>query len=148
MGEISTNRILDGISLAIRAAYPDAHIASEEIKQGIMLPAFVITLSSSEQKCAPCGRIKMRADFEVRYFPEGGDRQSCHDAADVLYGALRRIRLASGDGLWGTRMSFNVCDGVLHFFVSYSCVGMRAGDEKELMGELFDSVELSFNGEF
>ena len=148
MGEISTNKILDGISLSIRAAYPDAHIASEEIKQGLSLPAFIITLSSSEQKCAPCGRIKMRCDFEVRCFPKEENRQACHDAAAVLYERLGRIRLLSGDELWGTRMSCAVRDGVLHFFVSYGCVGMRESDEKELMGELCGSVELSFDGEF
>ena len=44
MAEISTNIILDGITLALRSAFPGSHIESNAVKQGLRQPAFIVLL--------------------------------------------------------------------------------------------------------
>ena len=41
MAEINTNIILDGITLALRKAFPESHIESDTVKQGLRPPASV-----------------------------------------------------------------------------------------------------------
>ena len=50
MSEINTGKILDGITLALRAAYPDCQIESDTIEQGLTPPAFLVVLVSAEQE--------------------------------------------------------------------------------------------------
>ena len=47
MSEINTGKILDGITLALRAAYPDCQIESDTIEQGLTPPAFLVVLVSA-----------------------------------------------------------------------------------------------------
>ena len=39
MSEINTNMVLDGITLALRLAYPGSHIESDSVEQGLETPA-------------------------------------------------------------------------------------------------------------
>ena len=48
MAEISTNIILDGITLALRSAFPGSHIESNAVKQGLRQPAFIVLLVNAE----------------------------------------------------------------------------------------------------
>ncbi|MBQ4250071.1 MAG: hypothetical protein II705_08525 [Clostridia bacterium] len=145
MAEISTNIILDGITLCLREVYPDRLIASDAVEQGFLAPAFIVTLVSGERKPALGRRVRLRADFEVRSFPALG-REECYETADALFSALGRIRLKTGDELWGTDMSFKVEDGILHFFVSYACFAFPGEDDGELMEKMESRVRLSFDG--
>ena len=49
MAEISTNIIRDGITLALRAEYPEAHLEADKVKQGLRPPAFIVRLVDSSQ---------------------------------------------------------------------------------------------------
>lgn len=118
MAEISTNIVLDGITLALREAYPDAHIESDAIKQGLRPPAFIAQLVNAEAESYPSGRRKRTPRFDILYFPQEG-REECYRVADNLCTVLELIELPGGDKLRGTDMSFETVDGVLHFLVSY-----------------------------
>lgn len=131
MAEISTNLILDGITLALRAAFPNAHIESNAVKQGLSPPAFIVLLVSAEIAAYPMQRQRRSPRFDVLYFPAEG-REDCYDVADTLHETLEVITLSSGDALRGTDMSFEVTDGVLHFLVSYNHFTYRPVEETNM----------------
>lgn len=119
MSEINTNKVLDGISLALRAAYPDSHIEAESIPQGLKSPAFILQLVSSGQNASGKQRWRRLPRFDILYFPEKG-REECYARADELCSVLEVITLPGGDMLRGTDITFEVVDNVLHFLVSYN----------------------------
>lgn len=118
MAEISTNIILDGITLALRAAFPDSLIEVNAIKQGLNPPAFIVLMVSSEHEAYPNNRRKHQPRFDVVYFPKAG-REECYEVADQLTEVLEVIDLPGGDKLRGTDISIEVSADVLHVLVSY-----------------------------
>lgn len=131
MAEVSTNIVLDGITLALREAYPDAHIESNAVKQGLRPPAFIVHLVNAEVEAYPAGRAKRLPRFDVLYFPQKG-REECYGVADNLCTVLELIELPGGDKLRGTDMSFEVTDDVLHFLVSYNHFVYKQIDEVKM----------------
>lgn len=134
MAEISTNIILDGITLALRKAFPESHIESNTIKQGLRQPAFLVLLVTAQIAKQPSNRKKRLARFDITYFPKCG-REECYAVADTLGEILALIDLPSGDKLHGTDMDFSLTDGVLHFLVSYNHF-TREQTEEERMEKL------------
>lgn len=118
MSEISTNLILDGITLALRASYPNSHIESDTIHQGLTAPAFLVQLVSMEQVARVGLRWQRVPRFDVIYFPVNG-KEECYATADMLCMVLELITLPGGDKIRGTDMSYTVEDDVLHFLISY-----------------------------
>lgn len=119
MAEISTNIILDGITLALRAAHPDSQIEADTVEQGLTTPAFIVLLVSAEQTQQRAQRWKRLPSFDVLYFPKNS-REECYKIADELCRVLNVITLPGGDKIHGTGMQYEVVDGVLHFLVSYN----------------------------
>lgn len=134
MSEISTSKIIDGITLALRKAYPNYKIESDTIEQGLRPPAFLVVLVSAEQVKQVGERWKRFPRFDILYFPQKG-RKECCDVADTLCAVLELITLPGGDRLRGTEISFEITDGVLHFLISYNHFAMRPIEEV-YMGEL------------
>lgn len=118
MAEISTGIILDGITLALRRAYPDAQIEADAVEQGLTPPAFLVLLVNEEQSRLIGARWRRSPRFDILYFPKKG-REECYAVADNLRQALELITLPTGDALLGMDISFEVTDGVLHFMLSY-----------------------------
>lgn len=134
MSKISTNIVLDGITLAIRQAYPGSQIESNRIEQGLTPPAFIVLLVSEEQTARVGLRWHRRPRFDISYFPKK-KREECYDVANELYGVLELITLPGGDLVRGVDMSYEVTDNVLHFFVSYPHY-VSAGTDEEPMEEM------------
>lgn len=134
MPEINTNMILDGITLALRTAYPNTQIESNAVEQRLRAPAFLVLLVSAEQVSMTGSRWKRLPRFDVLYFPRK-KREECYAVADDLCSALELITLPSGDKLRGTDMSFEVESGVLHFLVSYNHFVFKKPEET-MMGSL------------
>ena len=135
MSEINTGKILDGITLALRAAYPDCQIESDTIEQGLTPPAFLVLLADVEQVRQIGERWKRIPRFDILYFPKKG-REECYKVADDLCTVLELITLPGGGLLRGTEISFEVTDGVLHFMVSYNHFIRRESGEQIYMSEL------------
>ena len=96
MAEISTNIILAGITLALRAAFPCSHIESIAVKQGLRQPAFIVLLVNAEVADYPVKRKKRLPRFDDLYFPKAG-REDCYGVADTLTEVLEVIDLPGGD---------------------------------------------------
>lgn len=119
MAEINTNIILDGITLALRKAFPESHIEADTVKQGLKPPAFIVLLVNAAAWDYPARRQSRDCRFDVLYFPRAG-RDECYRVADTLCEELKVIDLPSGDKLRGTDMRFEIVAGVLHFLASYN----------------------------
>lgn len=119
MAEISTNIILDGITLALRKAFPDSMITSNEVKQGFNVPAFIVRMVSFQTEVRPMQRYRNLPRFDIIYFPEN-EREECYSVSDRLCSVLEVITLPTGDKIRGVDMSSEIDDDVLHFFVSYN----------------------------
>lgn len=85
-------------------------------------------------------RFLLKSPFDVHFFPEDEKDNAVMQAiAWQLWQALEFITLPDGDKLHGTSMSWEVQDGVLHFFVSFNMT-LRRIDLPEKMGELHMEV--------
>ena len=97
MAEISTNIILDGITLALRSAFPGSHIESNAVKQGLRQPAFIVLLVNAEVTDYPAQRKKRLPRFDVLYFPRSG-REDCYgvecftSSSPITTSRIRRLR--------------------------------------------------------
>ncbi len=131
MSAISTNIVLDGITLALRAAFPNSQIESNRIEQGLTPPAFIVLLVSEEQTARNGHRWHRRPRFDISYFPKER-REECYDVANKLYRVLELVTLPSGDLVRGVNISFEVTDNVLHFFVSYPHYVSAESDEEPM----------------
>ena len=141
MSEISTQKILDGITISLRKAYPDKKIFDDEIQQGLILEGFNVILISDQLKQIVGERYRRVPLFDVMYYPEEG-REECYKVAETLYTLLDVITLADGDKIRGTDMSFEVDDSVLHFKVQYAHYTMRSKDVADTM----DSLKINHGG--
>ena len=119
MAEINTNTILDGITLALRNAYPGSMITSNEVKQGLNVPAFIVRMVSFQTEVRPMQRYRNFPRFDIIYFPKNA-REECYGVSDRLCSVLEVITLPTGDKIRGVDMSSEIDDDVLHFFVSYN----------------------------
>lgn len=128
MAEISTNIILNGITLALEEAFPDSHIETNPVNQAPMPPAFIVNLVTATVETYSAQRQKRNLQFDVLYYPEEKNEE-CYNVADALCKILELITLSGGDKLRGTDMSFKVVDGVLHFLVSYRYFAYQSMDE-------------------
>ncbi len=139
MSEVNANLILDGITLALRQAFPNSQIHAEAVKQGLVPPAFVVCLVSGSRASQPSARFFCQSRFDIVGFPKAslGERAECYDAAARLFDVLEVIALPGEPPrkLRGSDMSFHVEDGLLHFLVSYSH-SLRRGNENTPMGTL------------
>lgn len=134
MSEINASLILDGITLALREAFPKSQIESKAVKQGLCAPAFIVLLASARQAAQPSGRWKRFTRFDVVHFPRHG-REDCYKVAATLCDVLEVIALPGGGKLRGSDISFSVVDGELHFLVSYNYFVYRENGETP-MGSL------------
>ncbi len=71
--------------------------------------------------------------LDVRFIPlDGGRNAEMFSVAAELLEALEFITLPSGDLLHGTKMNYEVVDGVLHFFVNYNLTLIKPIDDPKM----------------
>lgn len=116
--------IITGIAKALGATFGDAfRVYENDVKQGLTEPCFFIAALRPEQTPLLGDRAIWRNPFDIHYIPKGGgtNAELYHVAEHLMFG-LRYITLPNGDMLRGTSISYEVVDGVLHFFVHYNMV--------------------------
>lgn len=134
MAEINTKKILDGITLALRAEFPQRQVFDDEIRQDLRPGAFNVILVSSSQRQIVGERYRKVPLFDVLYYPHCG-REECLEIADRLSMLLNVISLPGGELIRGSGMEFEIVDGVLHFYVQYTHYILRESD-KDAMDDL------------
>ena len=119
--------ILDGISRKLDENFDGVNIYGDEsVEQGLDVPAFFVAVlpPSRSPELGPFHRTKY--PFDIHYFPAAkGSNAELLGVAEQLWDVLDVITV-EGRPVRGTGMSYELADGVLHFFVSYSVAGRKA----------------------
>ena len=119
MAEISTQAVIDAITLAIRAAYPNAGILDDVTMQGVTPGTFNVRLVSADQQKFTGPRYRRAPLFDVIYYSNNSDPE-CVAVADSLSMTLDAVATPGGDVLHGSGVEWHIEDFVLHFMVQYT----------------------------
>ena len=117
--------IIEAISVALNSEFGDDYeIHMEEIRQGLTAPCFFITCLNPSLKPLAGNRYQCTNQFCINYFPESEEKQQeCNAVGERMVWCLEYIT-KDGDSkpIRGTKMNYEVIDGVLNFFVNYDCI--------------------------
>lgn len=118
------NDIITGIAKALGTTFgPDYRVYKNDVKQGLTEPCFFIATLKPDQKPLLGDRAIWHNPFDIHFFPkEPGTNEELYNVAEQLMFGLRYITLPNGDLLRGLSISYEVVDGVLHFFVTYNMI--------------------------
>lgn len=125
------NEIIKGVSMKLNTSFGDGYkIYQSDVKQGLKEPCFFIAVLQPELSPLLGTRRMNRNPLDVQYIPSGpGENAEMFSVAGKLVEVLEFITLPGGDLLHGTKMNYEVVDGVLHFFVNYNLPMIRPRDE-------------------
>lgn len=115
------NKIIDGVSVALDAAFEGITMYSEGVKQDFQEPCFFILSLNPSQTQIVGPRYRREYPFDIHYFPRESQEknQEMNSTAENLLQVLEYITV-DGNLIRGTRMNYEKVDGVLHFFISYN----------------------------
>lgn len=128
------NDIIDGLSVALYDAFPSCKIYSEQVKQGLQEPCFFIDTVTSLEKPLLKDRVKREIELDIHYFTKGDNAERQRVAAD-LYQLFKFVTLLNGDTLRGWKLSHEIVDGVLHFYVTFKPILRAVPVEVDLMDD-------------
>ena len=113
------NDLINGISIKLRSVFgSDYKIYKEEVKQGLVEPCFNIVVLEPSQEAKLPNRYLRSYPIDVHYFPKTATKHEMYEVAEQLLIELEYITVL--DNLCkGTKMRYEIVDGVLHFFVNY-----------------------------
>lgn len=134
-----SNEIIDGISVTLNQTYGDeVKIYSEEVKQGLKCPCFMINVLRVTQKRLVGMRRERTHSLDVQFFPSGDEvaNQENQNVANMMYELLECVTLLNGEKIIAFTMNHEVVDGVLHFFVDYKVVYQIIRSKADEMGTI------------
>ena len=138
------DEILQGAAGALRSVCGEAEIYRDEVQQGLSPPCFFLGVLKPGYTPLLGRRSLYRCPLDVQYFPRApGALGVLYAMAETLAGALEFIVLPDGSIAHGTGMDFEVEDGVLHFFVTYSAVLFRPAEPAPAMETLETHITLN-----
>lgn len=125
------NEIIKGVSMALNTSFGNEYrIYQDDVKQGLKTPCFFIAVLQPELSLLLGSRRMSRNPLVVQYIPSAPRKNAeMFSVAGKLVEVLEFITLLNGDLLHGTSMSYEVVDGVLHFFVNYNLPMLGPRDE-------------------
>lgn len=115
------NSIIESVSISLNAEFGDDYTTyTESVEQGLNEPCFFVFCINPTNRLFLGKRYFRANQFCIQYFPTDKDRakEECNAVAERLYSCLEYITV-TGDLVRGTKMNFEVVDGVLNFFVNY-----------------------------
>lgn len=115
------NSIIKSISISLNAEFGDSYTNyTESVEQGLQEPCFFIFCVNPTNELFLGRRYFRQNQFCIQFFPENKDRakEECNAVADRMYLCLEWLTV-TGDLVRGTKMRYEVVDGVLNFFVNY-----------------------------
>lgn len=136
------NDIINGISTKLNQVFgSDYKIYKEEIKQGLKEPCFSIVVLEPSQEAKLPNRYFRSYPFDIHFFPESKTKNEMYNVAEKLLIELEYITVL--DNLCrGTKMRYEMVDGVLHFFVNYDLFIKKPKELGEYMETLTINVKL------
>ena len=113
------NDLINGIAVKLNSVFGSEYkIYKENIKQGLVEPCFNIVVLEPSQEAKLPNRYLRSYPMDVHYFPKTATKSEMYEVAEQLLIELEYITVL--DNLCkGTKMRYEIVDGVLHFFVNY-----------------------------
>lgn len=142
------NSIIEAISISLNEEFGDDYETHmEEIKQGLKEPCFFITCLNPTTELFLGKRYFRTNQFCIQYFPETNEKQrECNGVAERMLQCLEYITIYGEDKpIMGTKMKYEVVDGVLNFFVNYDCF-IRKTEQQTPMESLQASTSVKEGG--
>lgn len=142
------NSIIEAISISLNEEFGDGYETyMEEIKQGLKEPCFFITCLNPTTELFLGKRYFRTNQFCIQYFPETNEKQrECNGVAERMLQCLEYITIYGEDKpIMGTKMKYEVVDGVLNFFVNYDCF-IRKTEQQTPMESLQASTSVKEGG--
>ncbi len=130
------NDIINGIVIKIDSLFGnDSVIYTENIEQDFQEPCFYVKLLSANQKQILNNRYYLQHSFDIHYFPGTADKNfEMFETASKL-SALEYIT-SDGNLIRGTKINYQVIDGVLHYLIDYNYYVYLSKEEAEKMQTL------------
>lgn len=142
------NSIIEAISISLNEEFGDDYETHmEEIKQGLKEPCFFVTCLNPTTELFLGKRYFRTNQFCIQYFPETNEKQrECNGVAERMLQCLEYITIYGEDKpIMGTKMKYEVVDGVLNFFVNYDCF-IRKIEQQTPMESLQASTNVKEGG--
>ena len=142
------NSIIEAISISLNEEFGDGYETHmEEIKQGLKEPCFFITCLNPTTELFLGKRYFRTNQFCIQYFPETNEKQrECNGVAERMLQCLEYITIYGEDKpIMGTKIKYEVVDGVLNFFVNYDCF-IRKTEQQTPMESLQASTSVKEGG--
>ncbi len=137
------NSILEAICVSLETEFGGAYqIHREEKKQELTEPCFWVLCLTPASRLFLNKRYFRKNPFCIHYFPGGsGKREECHAVAERLFSCLEWLDVG-GDPVMGTKMEYEIVDGILHFFVNYDLFVCRVSEPIPLLEEVSSKTQL------
>lgn len=118
--QVSFLDVRNAVTSALDAAFPGIPIRGEEIKQSLVAPCFFVRLLAPAHTRELGRRARRDHPLVVHYFsPDAAPNEDMYTMADELTTVLAELVVA-GEPIIGQGMNFEIVDGVLLFFVTYT----------------------------
>ena len=112
MAEISLSSILDGVTLALHAAFPNSKIHDDAITQGLADGDIQVIGLTADFSGELSEREKNTVSVSVTYYPSAeGGLAECTSAGEKMKNALGMIKTPEGDIIHGLSPDLNVGNG-------------------------------------
>lgn len=131
------NAIIQSISITLDAEFNEKNynIHMEEVKQGLKEPCFFIACLNPTHELFLGKRYFRQNQFVIQYFPESKEdlQSECNAVAERMTWCLEYITVPGEDKpIMGTKMKYQIIDGVLNFFVNYDCFVRRVEQDEAM----------------
>ena len=115
------NRIYTAIAKKLEELFDEPLIFFDQLPQTFSGPCFWVRLLKTEQNQLLYNRYKVTLDFDIMMYPSNDEEfiEELNSVGTELLHGIEYIVTEDGNYLRGTNISYEVQDGVLHFFISY-----------------------------
>lgn len=139
-----TDALFSAVSRAIYSHFGDKYtIYSESVEQGLSEPCFFIQCLKSSLSRQLGNHFLRENLFCIQFFPQNklSPLIECHDVSDSLMQCLEYVSL-DGQLLRGSKMNYEIHDGVLNFFVNFNFFAVMDKSIKSPKMERLDKIVL------
>ena len=115
------NRIYTAIAKKLEELFDEPLIFFDQLPQTFSGPCFWVRLLKTGQNQLLYNRYKVTLDFDIMRYPSNDEEfiEELNSVGTELLHGIEYIVTEDGNYLRGTNISYEVQDGVLHFFISY-----------------------------
>lgn len=145
-----TNDLLDWITIALHKEFgTDYKYYVEDIEQNTNKPCFVVGILQPMVDAKSPIKYKQVLPVVVHYFTNekntSNAKKSCYNIAERLWRTLEYITSKDDKTiiLRGTNLSYQIVEGVLQFFITYTVTFMNEQEQIYMENGEYNSVPLS-----